>query len=750
MTLMAFLVGLTAGLLAVPHETAQPARPPRANDAAAASRPSSETVSPTSGPRHALLIGCTRYPELPISLQLRGPANDVQLMRRLLIDRFDFTEADIVMLLEGAAGDQLLPTRANISREFHRLAEISKPGDEVVIFMAGHGSQQPQADSPDPEDYKPDGMDEVFLPRDVGPWDGGKSKIENAIVDHELRAWLRAIQEKKPSIWIMIDACHSSTMIRDASDEVPRQVPPDVLVPRKDLDLARQRTLPREDSNRGSAPRTCLALDEPGHGDNIVALYAAQSNEPTVEKLLPPEADERKPYGLLTYAVCQTITQAKSPITYRELVQSVHEQYTRWGRSYPTPVLEGRDCDREILGKKACKNRPHILLSQNEKQEWTINAGTIQGMTPGSVLAVYPPAGKSDNAKPIAHVRIVATRPLDATVAPTQMPEADAKALPPSGRCRLVHLDYGDMRVRIAMAPGPSAQEGLSLASHQQVLKSLAQLTRRDGALVDLAKDHGRAQWLIRVQGNQAYLLPSNGWIDSGLPTSKTTRYPAVRQLFGPAPVDEGLAEWLQDRLQRVARVQNLLTLAGADKMIESPPGGVDVVVEMLRYAPVNPTKFDVVRWQNGRAVREGDIVGFRVRNRARDAVDVTLLFVDSNYGITPFFPRPGCEGDGRLGPGLDLFTRKARVTRSDAAEHMVAIAVRAEPQRMPVDFSCLCQPSIEKAQATRGAVQDLDTPLGRLFKNALFARGGTRGLDCTSIDRHAVRVLSWKVLDAQ
>jgi hypothetical protein len=41
------------------------------------------------------------YPELPISMQLRGPANDVQLIKHLLIDRFP--EPGTLALL-GAAG----------------------------------------------------------------------------------------------------------------------------------------------------------------------------------------------------------------------------------------------------------------------------------------------------------------------------------------------------------------------------------------------------------------------------------------------------------------------------------------------------------------------------------------------------------------------------------------------------------------------------------------------------------------------
>ena len=73
-----------------------------------------------TGPRKfALLAGCTKYPNLPESFQLQGPGNDVVLMRDLLIERFGFTKADIVILREASGGEANRPTRANIQRNFN-------------------------------------------------------------------------------------------------------------------------------------------------------------------------------------------------------------------------------------------------------------------------------------------------------------------------------------------------------------------------------------------------------------------------------------------------------------------------------------------------------------------------------------------------------------------------------------------------------------------------------------------------------
>ena len=116
--------------------------------------------------RHALLVGVTFYENLPRGKHLEGPANDVLAVRKLLIDKFQFHPEQIVILSEQEGqqrGRDFYPTRANIERGFQRLAQTARPGDQVMIHMGGHGSQQPEdKDAPAPE---PDGLDEIFLPR---------------------------------------------------------------------------------------------------------------------------------------------------------------------------------------------------------------------------------------------------------------------------------------------------------------------------------------------------------------------------------------------------------------------------------------------------------------------------------------------------------------------------------------------------------------------------------------------------------
>ncbi len=71
---------------------------------------------------YALLIGCSAYPDVEVS-PLAGAANDVVLMKRLLVERFGFPLPNVTVLAE--QGGSQRPTRANV--ECSSLAWHSSP-----------------------------------------------------------------------------------------------------------------------------------------------------------------------------------------------------------------------------------------------------------------------------------------------------------------------------------------------------------------------------------------------------------------------------------------------------------------------------------------------------------------------------------------------------------------------------------------------------------------------------------------------
>ena len=162
---------------------------------------------------YALLVGVSEYPTLEPGLQLNGgPRNDVLLFQRYLQER-GVTSDNITVLTDGTR-DAALPTRSAILENLSRLGEQAGPGDFVVLVFAGHGSQQPSKDDPRIE---PDGLDEIFLPRDVGHWVGETAAVENAITDNEFGEALDRIRARGAFVWAIFDTCHSATMTRAMS-----------------------------------------------------------------------------------------------------------------------------------------------------------------------------------------------------------------------------------------------------------------------------------------------------------------------------------------------------------------------------------------------------------------------------------------------------------------------------------------------------------------------------------------------------
>ena len=137
----------------------------------------------SSGKSFALLVGCTNYYNHP-AFALEGPANDIELLRATLSERYRLRPENIAELSEKAAkqlGPDFRPTHDNIKRQFAELAGKVAAGDQVVVLLSGHGSQQPEHDPPFSKYPKPDAKDQIFLAADLGSWDDAHNTMTGAI-----------------------------------------------------------------------------------------------------------------------------------------------------------------------------------------------------------------------------------------------------------------------------------------------------------------------------------------------------------------------------------------------------------------------------------------------------------------------------------------------------------------------------------------------------------------------------------------
>ncbi|PPQ97869.1 hypothetical protein CVT26_013038 [Gymnopilus dilepis] len=154
----------------------------------------------------ALIIGIDRYQAKQIQ-SLRGAVADARAVRSYLVDSLNTPEDHIVVLENQSA------SRAAILEELRRLANNSdiRPGDPILIYFAGHGSQATAPHGWDAGGLY--GYIQLILPYDS--YCGPKGQETQPIADRTLGACLDNIAAGKGNnIFVILDSCHSASGTR--------------------------------------------------------------------------------------------------------------------------------------------------------------------------------------------------------------------------------------------------------------------------------------------------------------------------------------------------------------------------------------------------------------------------------------------------------------------------------------------------------------------------------------------------------
>ncbi|KAA8515815.1 hypothetical protein F0562_018574 [Nyssa sinensis] len=169
--------------------------------------PSADTVPPQSqytpppapaqGRKKAVICGISyKHSKNPI----RGSINDAKDMKQLLIDKFQFSKSSIVMLTEEETNPKRRPTKYNMLRKLEWLVQDCKPGDSLLFYYSGHGSQMEYFNSDEV-----DGQDEALCPLDY--------ETQGRIVDDDINKIIVRPLPHGVKLHAIIDACHSATVL---------------------------------------------------------------------------------------------------------------------------------------------------------------------------------------------------------------------------------------------------------------------------------------------------------------------------------------------------------------------------------------------------------------------------------------------------------------------------------------------------------------------------------------------------------
>jgi hypothetical protein len=607
--------------------------------------PSAAPSALAQGTRRALLIGCGEYPLLAAAdperyaeeVQLAGPSGDVALMGEVLVEVLDFERANVRTLVGWPDDEALRPTRARILDELAHLARVSAPGDFVVVHFSGHGTQQPARERDTL--VEPDGLDEVLLPADVAPYDPARGAIPGAIRDDELGASLAAIRDAGAEVWLVVDACHSGSLLRGESQVRLRGLEPERLgVPPRSRRVS-----------AASAPVDAVDLTR------IAAFHGAQSYGRAPEFPIDTGAGERH-HGLFTWLLAQELVRTGGAVTYAELIERVVAAYQAWPCRITVPGASGGDLTRALLAGAAPRDG---VVAVRDASTWRVPLGRLAGVVPGARFALADEAGTL-----LGQLVVASAGPFEAFSAPGALPELAGRT---SANARLVEVPLADPSLAFAFVDA----SGDALPADElppRVRDELLDPQRL--ARYPLVAREAADWWLVR-EGAEYRLRPRPG--------------------AGGADVFLRGVEDAPAEIARIARAQNLVRLAAAAGTPRLPEP-IELAVE-VRDGARSPAR----RLAGGEAVRPGAEVRVRCTKRAGATIDLNLFYVDAHHGVTRLFPAPG--GEARLAADVEgvltVLDWTPVLDTSLGLEHVLAIAQVRDPSDRVLDLASLAQASV-------------------------------------------------------
>lgn len=655
-----------------------------------------------AGPR-ALLIGVTDYaPEVTaIAGTLSGPGHDVALMAKVFADA-GLETSDMVILSDGpgtkpAAGR---PTRANILSALRDLAGTATPGDQIIVYLAGHGAQVPALQ----DTTEPDGLDEVFLPSDfrIKP-DGGH---QNLIRDDEIGGFVDAMIGAGADVWLIADTCHSGSLRRSAgSGAVARFV------------------------RLGSGGTTQDASDAPmdisatrtERAGQFVGFYAAAPGALAYETR--PQG-VKTTHGLMTWTLAQALRSGETQ-TYDDLARLMSAQLWRIGQGLSEPQFTGATRAAHAFARQISGARLH---SVSFGEHVRIGAGRIDGMAPGARIQIEDAQGKA--------LFETTLQDVDLTYAFAQMPVDAMPAL--DARLRKDGLDPSRFRDRwlADRAPGLVARVlsvpldgaltvGISMKGPDPALRDqIADLVASMAPA--LQYDDTNPAVRIVAEGDSLFLRPSSPGAQIGLTVpAQSSALPALETMLRRAAKSRGL-------LGAATALQNTSLTASVAAEVAIAPGTSDPEGGCQPTGmPSEPKASDL----RPPVVHHCETVVLTVRNQHPWPVDVSPFYLAADNQVFFLTGYADAERGGwRIpagGQGTLTYTEATRQAGGQpvatGAMHLVLFAQRGAPGGTPADFRYL-----QDAAPAPGTRTSSEPGLASVLTQAGFGLANRRSIDDT------------------
>lgn len=305
----------------------------------------------------ALLVAINKYhPDSRVS-PLSGCLNDLENVRSFLLKHYrdQIPDASFVRTLVNEQA-----TRANVIAAFRDHLAQAGPGDTVLIYYSGHGSQN--ATALEFQSSVSDKQEEGWVLYDSrlpGNYD---------LADKEIALLLETVGRRNPEIVVIADSCHSGSVTRNAEDFLgwkPRFISGSKEPRPLESYLDGAYLTYRNERQKLEAPRT-----------RHILFSACASTE------VAWESDEK--CGVFTRALLEILDAAKGRVRYADVYTgacAAIRNITR--RQNPqAEVFGGFSPQGGFLGKPAPSgaNRRYAVYFDQTNRCWTIDAGAADGI----------------------------------------------------------------------------------------------------------------------------------------------------------------------------------------------------------------------------------------------------------------------------------------------------------------------------------------------------------------------------------
>ena len=686
----------------------------------------------------ALLIAAADYYHFP---SLEAPPRDAMDMSEAL--QALGVPAKNIQVLGDSSGSHA--TRQNIIDAMERLKHESMPGELVVLYYSGHGTQVR-----DQNGDESDQRDEALVPVDTPL----RMEPSDLVLDDQIKSTIDHIRANGADVWAIFDSCLSGTLTRDGNASVRIKGVTAATTPSSQGET-------REDSWIGPSDETASTKNE----GSLVAFYSSRSYENSLERRV---ADGENTFRSIYTAALVDALRQNPGVSFRQISEIVRTAVSN-GPGRQTPTAEGDGLDRNLpnlTGRAADPGFGWWPLKNGR----VVDVGWIGHVEAGSLFSLHKSAAlePSEVLARVSHsggLRSIlehCKRTVDGTCTLSQPPND----LEDYHYAKLIDPAITDkLTLAIDMTERPTVA---SLFFADRLRDTIEKADwERQKLSIRLVDEGEEARISLRIESDKAYIV-----VGAAATDELEGRYPVLSR--NAALNTENLARriraaWQIDRLRGFSQSRNtqrhdwisieatiepaLLDDAALEQLGEFGTGNAEFDLEGAKQVCRTSDRSAALQLKTGAELTDCDRVTVQIISRAPDSVQVYLMYYGKNGCLTQVFPMPS-DADGASGllePSSSTVDGEARaqagrffvLTRDNDSlslgkQGLIVLALRLKDGRNP-GYSTVdhCSPSGFRTRS--GTVSDVVTDM--LARPSLRSNSGRWESNDISLDH-----LSWSV----